>query len=102
MLFRSDGLLPLQAGILAGAARLVRPGGRLVYATCSLLPEENEAQVAAFLAAHPDFKVVPLGEAAPQVSGSGHPEYLALTCARNETDGFFAAVLRREGGASAE
>lgn len=89
------GLLTLQAGILDSAARLVRPGGRLVYATCSLLPEENEAQVEAFLAAHPEFQVVPLGEVAPQITESGRPDYLSLTPARNDTDGFFAAVMRR-------
>jgi 16S rRNA (cytosine967-C5)-methyltransferase len=90
------GLLPLQAGILASAARLVRPGGRLVYATCSMLPEENEAQVAGFLAAHPGFHVVPLPEAAPRLTESAHPDYLSLTPARHDTDGFFAAVLQRE------
>jgi 16S rRNA (cytosine967-C5)-methyltransferase len=91
-----DGLLPLQASILASAARLVKPGGRLVYATCSMLLEENEEQVAAFLAAHPVFRVTPLGEVAPQLAGSAHPDYLALTPARHDTDGFFAAVLQRD------
>nr|WP_246733940.1 RsmB/NOP family class I SAM-dependent RNA methyltransferase [Oharaeibacter diazotrophicus] len=91
------GLVALQGRILASAARLVRPGGRLVYATCSLLPEENEQQVAAFLAAHPAFAVVPLREAAPQLTTSAHPDHLSLTPARHDTDGFFAAVLRREG-----
>lgn len=90
-----DHLLPLQARILASAARLVKPGGRLVYATCSLLPQENEEQIAAFLAAHPDFHVVPLRQAAPDLAGSTHPDYLALTPARHDTDGFFAAVLQR-------
>ncbi|MFG1479826.1 RsmB/NOP family class I SAM-dependent RNA methyltransferase [Xanthobacter sp. V4C-4] len=90
-----DNLLPLQARILASAARLVKPGGRLVYATCSLLPEENEEQVATFLAAHPAFRVVPLHEAAPPLTGSAHPDYLSLTPARHDTDGFFAAVLQR-------
>lgn len=90
-----DALLPLQAGILASAARLVKPGGRLVYATCSMLPEENEAQVEAFIAAHPDFHVVRLAEAAPQLTDSTHPDYLSLTPARHDTDGFFAAVLQR-------
>jgi 16S rRNA (cytosine967-C5)-methyltransferase len=89
------GLLTLQAGILDSAARLVKPGGRLVYATCSLLPEENEAQVAAFLAGHPEFQVVPLGEVAPQITDSALPDYLSLTPARHDTDGFFAAVMRR-------
>ncbi|OYX73917.1 MAG: rRNA cytosine-C5-methylase [Rhizobiales bacterium 32-66-11] len=90
-----DNLLPLQAEILASAARLVKPGGRLVYATCSLLAEENEEQVAAFLAAHPAFHVVPVRAAAPQLGVSAHPDHLALTPARHETDGFFAAVLQR-------
>src|SRR5438045_8211161 len=48
-----------QRSILAAAASLVKPGGRLVYGTCSLLSEENEEVVADFLAAHPDFRLVP-------------------------------------------
>jgi 16S rRNA (cytosine967-C5)-methyltransferase len=95
-----DNLLPLQAGILASAARLVKPGGRLVYATCSMLPEENEEQVAAFLAAHPAFHVTPLREAAAQLTDSAHPDYLSLTPARHDTDGFFAAVLQRDAAPS--
>ncbi len=91
-----DNLVPLQAAILASAARLVKPGGRLVYATCSLLPQENEEQMAAFLAAHPAFRVVPLREAAPQLGDSAHPDFLSLTPARHDTDGFFAAVMQRE------
>jgi 16S rRNA (cytosine967-C5)-methyltransferase len=88
-----DNLLPLQADILASAARLVKPGGRLVYATCSMLPQENEEQVATFLTAHPAFHVVALREAAPQLTDSDHPDYLSLTPARHGTDGFFAAVM---------
>ncbi len=91
-----DNLVSLQARILTSAARLVKPGGRLVYATCSMLPEENEEQVAAFLAAHPAFRAVPLHEAAPLLTNSTHPDYLSLTPARNDTDGFFAAVMQRE------
>lgn len=90
-----DRLVPLQAEILASAARLVKPGGRLIYATCSLLAEENEAQIAAFLAAHPAFQIVPLGDVAPHIDGSAHPDILSLTPARNDTDGFFAAVMTR-------
>ena len=78
-----------------------RPGGRLVYATCSLLPEENEQRVAAFLAAHPGFEVLPLRQAAPGLTNSDHPDYLSLTPARHNTDGFFAAVLQREAAAPA-
>ncbi|HYE49374.1 MAG TPA: RsmB/NOP family class I SAM-dependent RNA methyltransferase, partial [Azospirillaceae bacterium] len=90
-------LLPLQASILDSASRLTRPGGRLVYATCSMLPEENERQVEAFLAAHPDFRLVPLAEAWPE--GQGRPPedepMLRLTPGRHDTDGFFAAVMER-------
>lgn len=73
-------LLPKQSAILDQAASLVRTGGRLVYATCSLLSEENEAQVIAFLHRHPHFAQV---------------DVLSLTPARHGTDGFFAAVLER-------
>ena len=89
-------LLPKQAAILNDAARLVRIGGRLVYATCSLLPVENEAQVSQFLAAHSGFGVVSLERAwllagPPPCAG----DFLFLTPARHATDGFFAAVLER-------
>jgi len=96
-----EALLPLQASILDSAARLVKPGGRLVYATCSLLPEENEAQVEAFLGTHPDFRAVPLREIAPQLTDSAHPDHLSLTPARHDTDGFFAAVMVRDAGDAA-
>ena len=56
--------------VLAGVRRALKPGGRLVFCTCSLLPEENEAQVAAFLAAHPDFHVLPLRDIAPPGSAA--------------------------------
>ncbi|MEI9402703.1 RsmB/NOP family class I SAM-dependent RNA methyltransferase [Mesorhizobium argentiipisi] len=91
-----DNLVSLQARILASAARLVKPGGRLVYATCSMLPAENEEQVAAFLARNPAFRAVPLHDAAPQLPNSAHSDYLSLTPARHDTDGFFAAVVQRE------
>jgi 16S rRNA (cytosine967-C5)-methyltransferase len=86
-----------QAAILEKAARLVRPGGRLVYATCSLLSEENEAQVDGFLAAHGDFAVLPLERAWPFAAPPGAGPYLLLTPRRHDTDGFFAAVLERRG-----
>jgi 16S rRNA (cytosine967-C5)-methyltransferase len=92
-------LVALQAKILASAARLVKPGGRLVYATCSLLSEENEEQVTSFLATHPDFKLVPLGEAAPGLP-SAQADYLSLTPAQHDTDGFFAAVMMRGAAAA--
>lgn len=90
-----------QTEVLARAARLVRPGGRLVYVTCSLLPSENENQVEAFLAGHREFAEMswrslwPAEVAFPPVAGDG--PHLRLTPAITETDGFFVALLRREG-----
>jgi len=85
-----------QAAILASAARLVKPGGRLVYATCSLLAEENRAVVDAFLAAQPDFALRPASEvlSAQGIALDTGP-CLELTPDRHHTDGFFAAVLQR-------
>ncbi len=80
-------LVPLQQSILESASRLVKPGGRLVYATCSMLNEENAGQIEKFVAAHPDFSVVKCG-----LDGT---DYLELTPARHQTDGFFSAVLER-------
>jgi 16S rRNA (cytosine967-C5)-methyltransferase len=85
-------LVRKQSSILDAAAALVRPGGRLVYATCSLLEEENEGQVSRFLLCHPEFVLVPLALAWGLVPEG---EMLTLTPARNGTDGFFAAVLER-------
>ena len=89
-----------QAAILQSAARLLKPGGRLVYATCSLLPQENEAIAQAFSTANPDFSVLPVAdvllglkvsEAASLCSGTGG-EFLRLWPHRHGTDGFFAAT----------
>jgi len=89
-------LVPKQASIMDDAARLVRPGGRLIYATCSLLLEENEAQVGSFLTRTPGFAVVPLQAAWNlPVPTPGPGPYLSLTPLRHGTDGFFAAVLER-------
>ncbi|MDR0776790.1 MAG: RsmB/NOP family class I SAM-dependent RNA methyltransferase [Azonexus sp.] len=84
-----------QAAILAAAAKLARPGGRVVYATCSLLREENEAIVAAFLAAHPDFTLVPADAALARHGIAVAGGMLRLLPHRQQTDGFFAAVLER-------
>ena len=87
-----------QAAILASAARLLKHGGRLVYATCSLLHEENQAIVQAFLAAHPDFTLLPAGEVLRQQHIElAMGDYLQLTPQLHNTDGFFAAVLERKG-----
>ena len=83
-------LVAKQASILDTGARLVKPGGRLIYATCSLLAAENEDQVTALLARTPGFASVPHG-----VAGVAEGPLLRLTPARHGTDGFFAAVLER-------
>jgi 16S rRNA (cytosine967-C5)-methyltransferase len=86
-----------QASILAAAAKLVKAGGRLVYATCSLLPEENEQIVDAFLAAHPAFVRRPAGEvlAAQDIRIDLAGDDLRLLPHIHGTDGFYAAVLER-------
>jgi 16S rRNA (cytosine967-C5)-methyltransferase len=92
-------LVERQQAILRSAARLVRSGGRLVYVTCSLLREENEAQADAFLAAMPDFALVPAARAWEETIGGASragENYLFLTPARHGTDGFFVAVLERK------
>lgn len=88
-----DALLPVQAEILERVAKCVKPGGRLVYATCSLLPQENEEQVEKFLGNHPEFTVLP----ATEIFGSSDlgERFMRLTPRRHNTDGFFAAVLVR-------
>jgi len=91
-----------QAEILENAARFVKPGGMLVYITCSILPEENDEQIAAFRAKHPEFTSVPpadlwlaaLGQPIPDgiaTAGSG----LALTPRLTGTDGFYCNILTR-------
>jgi 16S rRNA (cytosine967-C5)-methyltransferase len=87
-----------QRSILSAASKLVKPGGRLVYATCSLLREENQAVVEAFLAEHPQFSLRPAG----QVLSEEHidleaGDYLELWPHVHGTDGFFAAILERAG-----
>ena len=84
-------LVELQARLFALAAVLVRPGGALVYAVCSLLPEEGRDQVDAFLVRHPDFVPDKLMFIAGREEGAGR----LLSPAHDRTDGFFVARLRR-------
>jgi 16S rRNA (cytosine967-C5)-methyltransferase len=94
-----------QAAILQSAARLLKPGGRLVYATCSLLVQENEAVAQAFTEANPEFAPLDVADvltglkvdaAATLCSGGdAGTRYLRLWPHRHQTDGFFAAVWQR-------
>jgi len=84
---------PIQRGLLETAASRVRPGGRLVYATCTVRPEENEQVVQGFLEAHPDFSPVE----APVPAELRHGSALVTLPHRQGMDGFFAAVLERRG-----
>ena len=93
-----------QAAILQAAAAYVRPGGRLVYVTCSIFPAENARRIEAFLTANPAFAAVEpaglwrarFGEAqpAPRLAGGG----LVMTPAGTGTDGFFVAAMERRAG----
>jgi len=91
-----------QATILSATASLVKPGGRLVYVTCSVLPRENTRQVENFLEQNQSFAIVPFGQAwsdaigtEPPRSADGSLETLLLTPASHGTDGFFIAVMKR-------
>lgn len=94
-----------QKALLELAAPLVKPGGRLVFVTCSILPEEGQDQIDAFLSAANAFTAVPMETAWRDaglpgdvpLSANGRSDSLLLTPARHDTDGFFIAVLRRTG-----
>ncbi|MFN4351348.1 MAG: RsmB/NOP family class I SAM-dependent RNA methyltransferase [Hylemonella sp.] len=95
-----------QAAILASAARLLKPGGRLVYATCSVLPQENEAIAEAFSAAHPYFEPLDAGQLLVDLKvpgaerlcsgGENGLRYLRLWPHLHQTDGFFAATWQKK------
>jgi 16S rRNA (cytosine967-C5)-methyltransferase len=92
-----------QDAVLAGAARLVKPGGRLVYITCSALAEENEDRVAAFRATHEDFTPVSPSEMAvtagvPQIAKHANAagDAILLSPRRSGTDGFFICIMKRK------
>jgi 16S rRNA (cytosine967-C5)-methyltransferase len=100
-----------QRDVLISSAAMVRPGGHLIYITCSILPEENTGQVKAFLAANTSFKIIPyagqwqkmigghiggqIGAQAPR-SADGSKDTLLLTPRQHDVDGFFVAVMQRK------
>ena len=90
-------LLEQQHSILDAASKLVKPQGRLVYATCSVLPEENELQVERFLSEHLEFELVNGAELLQSLKiDLDTGKYLRLNSGEHQTDGFFAAVLQRK------
>lgn len=93
-----------QKAVLTRGAGLVKQGGRLLYITCSLLPEENDDQVQAFLAEHPDFALIPYRDqwlkaigTEPPASAGQAKDTLLLTPRHHATDGFFIALMRKSG-----
>lgn len=97
-----DRINAIQKSVLEQASRLVKKGGRVVYATCSMLKRENQDVVEAFLAAHPDWVLVPAREVLEaQKIDLGREQwerfgdYFQMLPHVNQTDGFFAAVLER-------
>lgn len=99
----------IQKSVLEHASRLVKAGGRLVYATCSVLKRENQDVVEAFLAAHPEWRLVPAkdvfaqqGIVFPEAQWERFGSYFQMLPHVNNTDGFFAAVLERSAPAKRE
>lgn len=98
-----DRINDIQKNILEEASKLVKAGGRLVYATCSMIRRENQDVVEAFLAAHPEWHLVPALEVLAQQGITFDPEaakrfgdYFQMLPHVHNTDGFFAAVLVRD------
>ena len=91
---RHDELLATQSSILDTAAALLKAGGRLVYSTCTIDPAENEEQVAAFLARHPEFRVVRPAVAFPDGMTVGEHGALSVPT-RTGMDGFFLCAMKK-------
>jgi 16S rRNA (cytosine967-C5)-methyltransferase len=96
-------VIEMQHTAIEAAAPLLKKGGRLIYATCSLLPQENHKQVEKFLETHDDFKPVPLADMWARVTDLPVPDaldlskhLLALTPAKHNTDGFFVSVIEKQ------
>lgn len=89
-------LMRTQSDILDAIAPMVKVGGTLVYSTCSILPGENAEQVRAFLARHPEYEVVQMGEELPRALAAHEGELgLQMFAHRDGTDGFYVCRMRR-------
>ncbi|MFL2771137.1 MAG: RsmB/NOP family class I SAM-dependent RNA methyltransferase [Rhodospirillaceae bacterium] len=94
-----DKHIATQNALLAQGGRMVMPGGRLIYVTCSLLRQENEDRISSFLERHEHFRPLSVADIWKRVLGTRYPgrgKYLRLSPRRHHTDGFFVAVLERE------
>jgi 16S rRNA (cytosine967-C5)-methyltransferase len=89
-------LTETQDELLDAAARRLRPGGTLVYSTCTISPLENEQRVDEFLERHPEFSADDLGAERPDLAHPARPQFLQFLPHRHGTDGFFISRLRRE------
>ena len=97
-----EAMVQLQQKILVAAARLVRPGGRLIYATCSLIPDENERQIESLLQKRNDYSMLSVKEIwsklDPKIKkwdGIVNGKMMRLTPYQHRTDGFFISILER-------
>ena len=97
-----DEVTASQKVILQSASRLVKPGGRLIYATCSVMNQENEDQVQAFLEANPNFRLIPVAEVWTHGDCPVQTPWLRLSPLTHGTDGFFAAVMERDAAAESD
>ncbi len=90
-------ITPKQLSILTAASKMLKPGGRLVYATCSILPDENQAIISEFLAQNNDFELVEINQVI-KIEGLvlKDQRYLELNPKDHDTDGFFACVLHKK------
>ena len=93
-----DEITAIQTSLLHRGSSLVKPGGRVIYGTCSILMRENDDVIAQFLEEHDDFFVVPASDILPDVATG---DFMKLTPAQHDTDGFFGAVLQRKDDAPA-
>ena len=94
-----DEHIAAQEALLAQGGRMVRPGGRLIYVTCSLLRQENEDRISSFLERHEHFRSLSVADIWKRVLRTRYPgrgKYLRLSPRRHHTDGFFVAVLERD------
>ncbi|WP_167730232.1 RsmB/NOP family class I SAM-dependent RNA methyltransferase [Terasakiella sp. SH-1] len=94
-----EDLIGRQERILETAAHMVKPGGRLIYATCSLLKRENEEQIEKFLTGHPDYHIKPMSDVWGDVLHTPSPfdgNFMSMRPDLHRSDGFFCAVLERK------